>query len=60
MTALDSHLGAALATAVFEPSFPGFDAMVDTGPIPIVSPTAPACVPRDAECEPAAMGSAGA
>ena len=25
---------------MFEPSFPGFDAMIDTGPIPIVSPTA--------------------
>ena len=36
MTALDD----ALATAVFQPSFPGFDAMIDTGPIPIVSPTA--------------------
>jgi NADH:ubiquinone oxidoreductase subunit F (NADH-binding) len=40
MTALDSHLDAAIATAVFQPSFPGFDAMIDTGPIPIVSPTA--------------------
>ena len=44
MTALDNPLDAAFAT-VFQPAFqppvqPPFNALLDTGPIPLVSPTA--------------------